>query len=105
MPSGMPDPSDSLCRLCSASAFENSDWLLWVAKAEIRDTFMSVNNRPRLCKNAEVVSIEKLPILRKEISSRWQHEAIHRRRGPSPGDLAAGVPGRLCGSGQSGARG
>jgi hypothetical protein len=36
------------------------------------------------------VKTRKLPILRKEISSGRQQEAIHRGRGPSPGQLAAG---------------
>ena len=46
-----------------------------------------------------------LPVSKKATSSGRQHEAILRRRGPKRSDLAAGVPGRLCLVGQSGARG
>jgi len=37
------------------------------------------------------VKMRNLPIVKKEDSSEWQHEAIHRRRGPKPGYVAARV--------------
>ena len=64
---------------------------VWQTKAAIPARIVNGRSRPRLCENAKVAEPERLPILEKVISSERQHEAICRRRGPKPGDVAAGV--------------
>ena len=61
----------------------------------VRDSpFANVSVRPRLCKNVGV-EYTKVRCFALLLASsdwwKWADEAIHRRRGPNPGDVAAGV--------------
>ena len=62
--------------------------------ADDRPFWIAMRNdcfRPSLCKNAEVAYAKKFPTLKHRVSSGQQHEAIHRRGGPDPGELAPRV--------------